>query len=102
MLKRVFFPAILDEGVDGESLALLTERAFESLVDKVGPRMKLMRLIKMMKTNSLDGDCESTYDGCNSNLFIPSPSQSRSSVWVLRRRQVLRLCQYQVKGKLLP
>lgn len=73
---RIFSSGILDEGVDGESLALLTERAHESLVDKFGPRMKLMRLIKMMKTNSSSHG--STDNESNSDLFIASSSTQNS------------------------
>lgn len=92
----IFSSGILDEGVDGESLALLTERALESLVDKVGPRMKLMRLIKMMKTNS------SSHGPAQICLLL---HLQLKIVWVLRSRHVLQAvlhpCQYQVKGNLL-
>ena len=60
---------MLDEGVDGESLALLTERALESMVDKVGPRMKLIRIINLMKTRADTGELDP--DSVGSGL-VPS------------------------------
>ena len=60
---------MLDEGVDGESLALLTERALESMVDKVGPRMKLIRIINLMRTRADTGELDP--DSVGSGL-VPS------------------------------
>ena len=41
-----------DEGIDGEALSCLTERALESLVTRAGPLMKLLKIIKGMEKGS--------------------------------------------------
>ncbi|CAB4028765.1 sterile alpha motif domain-containing 3-like isoform X1, partial [Paramuricea clavata] len=55
---EAFCDTFKDEDVDGEAFACLSETALGSLVDKVGPRMKLLRIIKQMKRN--DGDSGSS------------------------------------------
>ena len=68
---------MLDEGVDGESLALLTERALESMVDKVGPRMKLMRAINLMKKSADTREFDPDHVGSG---LVPS---TQSTIMVL-------------------
>ena len=38
----------IDEGVDGEVLSCLTENALQTLVTRVGPRMKILKAVKNM------------------------------------------------------
>lgn len=74
-----FYFYIIDEEVDGESLAFLTEGALSSLVDKVGPRMKLLRIIKMMKDDAHE-DCASSSGYSDSNVGLESISESSVEV----------------------
>ena len=54
LYSRLFiFLIILDEAIDGECLSLLTERALEGMVKKVGPRMKILKVIQKMASPSV-------------------------------------------------
>ncbi|XP_028414671.1 uncharacterized protein LOC114537777 [Dendronephthya gigantea] len=61
---ETFSDKFIEEDVDGEALALLSENALESLVDKVGPRMKLLGVIKKM----VRSDSESVESGNSGSL----------------------------------
>ena len=66
---------IVDEGVDGEVLSSLTERALESLVSPIGPRMKLLKVIQTTEY----GDRMSQNDNRTLGVCL-SPSLSLSSL----------------------
>lgn len=60
-----------DEGIDGEALSCLTERALESLVSRVGPRMKLLKMIEFMKCGGSQRDNQ-TWGVCPSPRLLSS------------------------------
>lgn len=49
----------IDEGIDGEAFCCLTEKALETLVGKIGPRMKLLKAINNIEKDRVSSDMSS-------------------------------------------
>lgn len=48
-----------EKGINGEDMSCLTESALQSLATSTGPRMKLLKAIKRMHTDSCSSDSRS-------------------------------------------
>ena len=78
---------IEDEDVDDEVLSSLTERALESLVFRIGPRMELLKVVQTTKYGIMMSQSDNRTLG-----VCPSLSLSLSSLLVGE----LRLCKYRL------
>jgi hypothetical protein len=68
---------ILDEEIDGESLSLLTEKSLEGMVNNVGPRMKIMKVIQNMTSPSVSNSPNtSSFTDLTQTSQLPSDSVS--------------------------
>ncbi len=71
-IDRFFIYVLTDEGIDGEAMSCLTENALQSLVARIGPRMKLFKAIKGMQAHSTSSDSQS--EDSTSSLVSSHPS----------------------------
>lgn len=73
----IFCYILTDEGIDGEAMSCLTENALQSLVTRIGPRMKLLKAIKRMQAHSTSSGSRSE-DSTSSLVSSPSWGEDAS------------------------